>query len=229
MNRFLIIPLLFLSLSASGQNREKISIYFNKNGASIDSTFMDNHHSINKLDSLVDKIERDSMLKICLVNIECSASPEGGTYKNSELLRERATAMRKYLVEQLDVADSLIYSQLSSRSWDNLRTLVEESDMPYRDEVLNIIDSVPEESWSRKRRDDRWLTLVDSRNKHLMDLRHGVPYIYMDRNIFPLLRSGNVVTIYYDITPMAVASIQPTTHLTSLSCSQLPSQPLYLE
>ncbi|MFI3239458.1 MAG: DUF3575 domain-containing protein [Bacteroidales bacterium] len=86
--------------------------------------------------------------------------------------------------------------------------------MQYRDEVLYIIENEPEETWQRVNPTDRWLTLTNSRNKRLMDLRGGQPYRYMFTHFYPQLRHGSVITIYTQRVLPIPLEIKPieTTH-----------------
>ncbi|MFR9519749.1 MAG: DUF3575 domain-containing protein [Rikenellaceae bacterium] len=99
-------------------------------------------------------------------------------------------------------------------AWDLLVELVEESQMDYGDEVIHIIKSVKEETYAKVNPSDRWMTMVDSRNKHLMELRGGVPYRYMMEHIFPLMRKSGMITIYYmpapAPTPEPIEEPEPT-------------------
>ncbi|MCZ2711247.1 hypothetical protein O1358_21160, partial [Bacteroides fragilis] len=70
--------------------------------------------------------------------------------------------------------------------WEGLTSLVEESDMPCREEVLRILRNTPV-----------WVTrngvVVDSRKRQLMNLRGGQAWRYMHAHFFPELRNTSVV------------------------------------
>ena len=63
--------------------------------------------------------------------------------------------------------------------------------MPYRDEVLDVLDNTPVWIFDERNR------VVGGRKQRLMDLRGGEPYRYMLREFFPDLRSSVVVTLYF--------------------------------
>lgn len=76
--------------------------------------------------------------------------------------------------------------------------------------------------------------MVDSRNKHLMDLQQGRPYRYMMKHIYPLLRKSTIVTVIYKskdpivTTPITFESNHIyTTSLQSLSSPQSIADPNY--
>ena len=67
-------------------------------------------------------------------------------------------------------------------NWGGLRKLVAQSSMPYRDQVLNIIDNTPDYR----------------RQAELMRLGGGAPYRYMLNNLFPELRNATYIKVYYE-------------------------------
>ncbi len=129
--------------------------------------------------------------------IESYASPEGSRLFNKKLSERRSAAIVEYLKSNFAITDSLLEVHSNGAAWDRLREMVENSDMPHRREILSIIDNVPQETWRKVNPTDRYMTLVDSRIKHLMDLRGGRPYNFMAKNFFPELRNSSTVTIFF--------------------------------
>lgn len=198
----LFVLLLFFSISAYGQveqSSRRVEVYFDCNNDAVDSAFGDNGRSLATLSSLLQSIASDSLLTLSRVEISSYSSPDGDKLYNERLSKRRSASLYNYLTS-ISVPDSLIVEQCFGVDWDGLETLVSASDMPYRDDVLEVLRSVPEETWGRVNPDDRWLSLVDSRNKHLMDLKYGDPYRYVLTNIYPQLRRGSVVTVYFKTT-----------------------------
>lgn len=183
--------------SQAEQKSDEIKIYFDHNSYAIDLDLQQNRESLSHFSDLVEELNRDTLSFITKVEVNSYASPEGGRTYNKKLSQRRSSAIFEYLTNTIAVPDSLIDSSCSGTDWDGLRELVEGDDMQYKDEVLYILNNVPEETWRRVNPTDKWLSLVDSRNKHLMDLRYGDPYRYMFANIYPQLRNGSVVTIYF--------------------------------
>ena len=95
-----------------------------------------------------------------------------------------------YLLRHTEVPESLIKKNAAGIAWTQLRTMVAESDMPYCDEVLDVIDRTPVWVYDAQHR------IIDGRKKRLMDLRGGIPYKYMYEHMFPELRSSMVVSLY---------------------------------
>ncbi|MFI3302727.1 MAG: DUF3575 domain-containing protein [Rikenellaceae bacterium] len=202
------LSLLMLCLYAYGQTEQKsesLEIYFERNKTAIDPNFGSNKSTLDDLSSLVTKLNSDTLLSLSKVEVDSYASPEGGVTYNNKLTAKRSHSLYTHLTQTLSIPDSLIFSKSSGVDWSGLRSGVAASNMEYRDEVLDVIDRVPEESWERVKPDDEWLTMVDSRNKHLMDLGGGRPFNYMFEHIYPKLRRGSVVTIYFQTTAPSIA------------------------
>ena len=95
-----------------------------------------------------------------------------------------------YIVRHTGIPLSSLKRQAAGILWDELRAQVAASEMPYRDEVLDVLDNTPVWIFDARNR------VVGGRKKRLMDLRGGEPYRYMLRKFFPDLRSSVVVTLY---------------------------------
>ena len=77
-----------------------------------------------------------------------SASPDGLWEYNVKLSEERTNEAVAYLKEVIDIPDSLIHKESLNEDWDKLAELVEASDMPYKDQVVNIIRT---KSWGPRK------------------------------------------------------------------------------
>lgn len=185
------------TFGGSEKKSEKIEIYFDQNSYVVDPDYKNNKQQLNNLANLIGSLQRDSLIQISKLKINSYASPDGGRYHNEQMTKKRSNSIYDYLTKTISVPDSLIEKSYSGTNWDGLYKLVEESNMEYREDVLHIIKNIPEETWLRVNPNDKWLSLVDSRTKHLMDLKYGNPYRYIFANYFPLLRVGSVVTIYF--------------------------------
>lgn len=146
----------------------------------------------SRLDSLLCVIRsREEHSVLCRVSLRSSASPEGNSVLNKRLSDERLASLRGILRECLSVSDSIFVCTSSGNDWDGLASLVEASDMPYRDEALRILRDTPV-----------WVTrggvVVDSRKRQLMNLRGGRVWHYMAKHFFPELRHSSVIECEFE-------------------------------
>lgn len=187
------------------QKSAEIKIYFNLGSYAIDLNLQQNKESLQKFENLFKKLNSDTLSVISKIEIDSYTSPEGDNMCNKKLSKKRSNSIYQYLRNTISVPDSLIEKKFSGTDWNALQELVQESNMQHKSEVLDILNGVPEETWGRVNPNDRWLTLVDSRNKHLMELKWGNPYRWMFANIYPELRNGSMLTIYFKtIVPTVV-------------------------
>lgn len=188
---------------------KKIEIYFDLNSCVIDSMYMSNGESIQMLFDSITTNSADSTTEMIEVVICSYSSPDGDLTSNGELSQNRTDAIHQHLIDNCSIPDSLITIKSCGVAWDLMRAYVTDSDTPYKIEVVDIIDTVPAETWKRVEAADRWHTLVDSRNKHLMELKYGRPYNHMYRSIFPYLRKSSIEVIYAHKVVEEVVEIVP--------------------
>ncbi len=226
-----IIALITLFCSHTyGQRQEKrAEILYELAGDKIISDFADNNRVLTDLRITIDELQKDSLSHIERIVIESYASPEGGKLFNEKLSQRRSDAVVKYLQLHFALPDSVIEVRSNGIAWDKLRDMVQKSDMTHRLDVISIIDEKPEESWERINPNDKYPTLVDSRNKRLMDLKGGAPYRYMLEKFFPHLRGSSVLTIYFRRdTPPLVAEVRTVVPMEKINInSQITKQEEY--
>ncbi len=179
---------------AAQQKELDLNIYYEVDKSVIDSSVLSNKESLDILESMLDSTSR---LRINNIKLNSFTSPTGDVKYNKALAKRRTQSVLSYLTKNDSISRNIIEAQSHGIAWDMLYDLVSESTMPYKESVLEIITKVPEESWRRIKPSDVSMTLVDSRLKHLMDLAGGIPYKYMKENFFPLMRSSQIMTIYY--------------------------------
>lgn len=171
---------------------DSIRIHYRLGHREVDTLYRDNGAQLSRFLKLVrDARESDSIEQLV---IRSYASPDGSNTANERLSVRRAEGMRSYLAAHTEVPDSLIKEEAMGIAWDDLCRMVQELDVPWRDEVVDIIVHTPLWIFDRNNR------IVDGRKKRLMDLRRGVPYRYMYEHLFPQLRSSLAVQVYLKTT-----------------------------
>ncbi len=195
-----LIPLLLLfPMWQSGVYAQRIetTVHFELDKYEHVVSLHNNSESYRTIDYVLGEILADSTYIINRIVIRGNTSPEAGVSYNKTLSQNRANAISSYITSTHQVSPELITAVGDGIQWDYLYELVSDSDMEYRDEILEILTSVEEETWCRVNPGDKWMTLTDSRLKHLMELRGGKPYRSLLKEIFPLMRNSSLVTILY--------------------------------
>ena len=160
--------------------------------------------------------------RISKINIVAGCSPEGSWRHNQTLSKKRAATMRKVLGNYISLPDSVVVEDARGINWSDLRRMVvEDENMPYKQEVLDHIDNSPEVVINSDGK------LVETRKLRLMYLKDGIPWRYMYEKFFPVLRSFNLViaiewekvkTVRLEEMGGAIPAMQPA------SCASVVSQ-----
>lgn len=138
------------------------------------------------------------------VIVRAYASPEGGNAANRRLARLRCATIADYLKKNSGLPRLKVIPAPGGIAWDELRRkVVADSTVPYREEVIGILDN----------------KLCD-RKHELMRLRGGVPYRWLYRNMFPSLRNALIVSLYMSeetepaYAPLVTADTVAASHAT---------------
>ncbi len=139
---------------------------------------VDNNASVQEAAFELADILRDKNAKILRVYVCGSASPDGLWQDNVNLSRARTDAAVRYLRYVTGIPVDKIHSRSLDEDWDRLYEMVEDSDIPYREEVLNIIDT---KTWGDRKQALRqlaggrvWRILMDDFFPQLRCIRIGI-------------------------------------------------------
>ena len=152
---------------------EEFTLYYKKASSVLDGQYRNNQATMEEMASLFAGRDSGDSLHI---TVYCSIED---TYQRNALLAERrGRAFLDYLDRQYNVSERYkIRIENVPEDWAGLRRRVEASQMPFRSEVLEVMDRVG---------------VFDGREKILMDLAGGRPYKYMYKTMFPELRRVTV-------------------------------------
>ena len=133
--------------------------------------------------------------------MDAYSSPDGITVANKRLSENRAKRLLEYIRSHIDFPESLLTVQSHGIDWAGLESQVAERDIPYKDEVLDVLRNTPEWIYDDDNR------VIDGRKHRLGMLRGGVPYNYLMEHVFPLLRRS-CVTLSYTVEQTATPQPQ---------------------
>jgi hypothetical protein len=120
----------------------------------------------------------DSSLLIRRAELFATASIEGSYARNEQLARRRVQTLRRTFDRQYNLSARMpVDTRWVAENWEGLERCVAASDMPRREEILHIIRAVP---------------VMQGRERYLMQLDDGRPYLYMKTCFFPILRQMRV-------------------------------------
>ena len=162
---------------------DALRVFFRQGRIAIDTAYMDNAATLHRLDHALRVMTADSTIRITRLVVAGYASIEGTLKRNTYLAGKRAEILREYAVAR-GVPEAGIEMVNMAEGWDELRDMVARSqDVPRREEVLRIIDTVP---------------VLEGRERQLMALHAGVPYRWMMKHFFPHQRNAGYVKIYFE-------------------------------
>ncbi len=179
------------------ESRKEVSVGFRVGYAVLDTGYADNGTRLADLVHYLERVMTDDQLELVEVSFCGSASPEGSFAANRSLAERRRMALERYVRERVLLPDSIVtYPNEGFIAWNRLAELVEQSDMPYKEEAVDVLRNVPEFTYNDKG------VLVDSRKKHLMELRWGRTWNYMYSHFFSDLRNASMVLVTVRPKPM---------------------------
>ena len=156
-------------------------LYYKVNESQIDINYNTNLDALMSIRDAITLMWSNESVRLAKIIIYGTASPEGSEVYNKKLAQARADWMVNYISNFVD--PSYIETVNLGENWDDLRDFVEQSGMPYKQEVLGIIDNH---------------TVAEGRKQKLMDLHVGIPYRYIKEQFFPQLRCANYIQVFYD-------------------------------
>lgn len=180
------------------ESRKEVCVGFPVGVSILDGAYGDNAARLSEVVSFLDSVKRDSSIELVNVSFAGSASPEGPFAINRGLANKRRDALERYVRERVSIPEGLISRRNGTIAWERLAELVEDSDMPYKEEAVNVLRNVPEFTYN-----DRGV-MTDSRKKHLMDLQYGRTWNYMLKHFFDQIRNGSVILVTVKERPTVV-------------------------
>lgn len=164
-------------------------IYFPVGGSALELSFRNNGARLDSLLVGIRSLRAEGTIR--RISLTSSSSPEGNSISNGILSEKRGASLCAYIQRHLSLPDSVFELSSLGQDWEGLSSLVEASDMPYREDVMAVLRDISE-------RITEGGTAVDSRKRRLMRLGGGSAWRYMRERFFPELRNSSVVECEFD-------------------------------
>lgn len=150
--------------------------------------FADNSSQLARIDSLTARLLGNDGLSIENVYLKGYASPEDTYPYNTRLSANRVRSIRNYLQENFGLDSAVFITATEPEDWDSLRRWVVLSDLPARNEVLAVIDTVSD---------------PDARDAGIRQIDNGATYLRLLHEVYPQLRRVDY-RISYTLPPFTV-------------------------
>lgn len=195
---FLLFPLASFSLQAQSLPKtatDSVEIHFRQSKWNLDREVGDNASVLDSIMHRLDIVFADSTFCLDKISITGGASPEGSLTFNKFLSEQRAESIFDYFSRYQNISEAdKIYTFLG-RDWEGVhRHALADSNLPYQDETLLLLESISKEKAMTGKEPAGSL-------QRLKSLRNGIPYRYLYRHIFPKVRASKVV-LDYTLHPM---------------------------
>ncbi len=138
--------------------------------------FENNREELNKIDKQINELKSNEDLSITDFTITGYASPEAPKEKNLYLSQRRAENFAKYIEKNYGYTSDQFSVKWVGEDWAGLRTAVAASNLANKNQIIEIIDNVPE---------------YDARDRHLIALDNGVTYRKLLNEFYPPLRRND--------------------------------------
>lgn len=191
------------SLWSAVESLEGVKVYFRQGSARLDESYMGNAEALAHLSELLEPYIIEDAPSKGKVRISSSVSPEGTNFINQRLIKARASAISKWISRRFDVEIGYVVEAMGV-DWASLVELIEESEeVPYKEEVLELLRNTPEKSTNHKGR------VVNERRNRLEKLHNGEPYRYIYTHIYPKLRYAVASAEIWYASEIAITSESP--------------------
>lgn len=215
----LIAGILLFGTVSGQQATDTTVVYYHRGRSDLDLTLRNNRAALRGFLERFNIAVKDSTFRFVSLRLDAYSSPDGITTANKRLSENRAKRLSEYLRSQSGLSGQDIAVQGHGIDWEGLEAMVAVMDVPYKDEVLNLLHDTPEWIFDEKDR------VVDGRKHRLGMLRGGVPYNYMMEHVFPLLRRS-CITLSYTVEPSSeIQPQQPIERPTDEQPAVQPQQP----
>lgn len=195
---------IFSYFNVSAQERvDSLVIYFRQGYSIYEPDFHGNKERMDAFIKRINELQCDSLHNIAKVSYIAGASPEGLRANNERLAQKRAATISDYLHKHIIFDRDAVEVMLRSEDYIDLTKMVEASDMPYRDEVLEILRTYPREKMVNG-------VMQNPCKIALIRLHNGEPWRYMLQHFYPELRRFKMMVVLHEPTPEPEPVVEPT-------------------
>ena len=122
-------------------------IDFVVNRTDIRPDYRRNQVELGKIQATIDSVKNDADITITSVYIKGYASPEGAYTANERLAKGRTESLKAYVQNLYHFDASLMRTASEPEDWEGLEAYVQQSSLPNKQEILDIIHSDEAPDW----------------------------------------------------------------------------------
>jgi len=168
-------------LTIRPQRQQALTVFYDLDRYDLRYEYRDNNRTLSQMIAAINIIKESDDSEITHVVLTGYASPEGPTARNEVLAGNRSRVLRDFIIEHTGLASKTFVMHNGGSDWDGLQMQVEASAEPWRQEVLHILETAPEQD----------------RMPMIRRLEQGGVYNHLLENVFPDLRNAAYIKVYY--------------------------------
>lgn len=170
---------------------DSVLINFRQSKWDLDMNVGDNAAALDAIDRRLSTVVSDSVYQLRHISIYGGASPEGSIDFNKFLSENRAATLFGWFDRYNQLSDLDKTFTFYGRDWEGVLRLAEkDARLPYRDETISLLRTIVNEKRAMNGQEPT------KSLERIKQLRGGVPYQYLYRNIFPAVRASKMVIEY---------------------------------
>ena len=156
----------FTCAQANAQEaRDTLEVHFRVGNSNLDLNFADNKREIDQFVQYINANYANVPAQYLKLDVYSGASPEGPIEINRRLGEERGLALKQALLDRLGWLNGRIAVINQGARWGGLYKMIEDSNEPWKYDVLKIIQEDPsEDTWARDNREAK-LRKLDRRRR----------------------------------------------------------------
>ena len=179
---------------------DSVAIGFRQSKWNLDRSVGRNAVALDSIDRRLTTVLNDSVYRLRHISVSGGASPEGSVDFNKFLSEQRANTLFKWFDKYEQLSDLDKDFTFKGRDWEGVLRLAErDPNVPHREETLALLREIVSEKQRAGGAEPKGSL------ERMKQLRGGVPYGYLYRNIFPTVRASKLIIDYDRILAPEIA------------------------
>ena len=134
--------------------------------------YHNNAAELAKIRSTIDSVKLDQDVAVTSIFIKGFASPESPYDNNTRLAKGRTQSIKDYVLDMYKFDDETVKTDFEPENWEGLREYLVESSLPYKNQIISLIDQ----------------DIEPDRKEWLIKSRYKSDYKFLLENCYPYLR-----------------------------------------
>ncbi|MDL2319544.1 hypothetical protein LJC45_00220 [Alistipes sp. OttesenSCG-928-B03] len=163
------------------ERQKALTVYYELDKYDLRFDYRNNNYTLSQMLAAINIIKESDDSEITHVVLTGYASPEGPVARNERLAGNRSRELRDFITKHTGLDEKTFIMHNGGSDWDGLAMHIGTMDVAWKNEVLKIIEDVPQ----------------SERMRRIRQLDNGQVYQYLLTQVFPDLRNAAYIKVYY--------------------------------